>query len=209
MRGITNIATCMVASIIAAECLGYLLHRLMHSGWIPLLSTSHMKHHMVLYGPLQKQRPSTQYLDATTGEVAIGNIGLEWIIPSSLILAISVATLRFCRVPLTDQAVSIGTILAWSFLMFSYLHDRMHIKNFWMGRTPIVSRWFVRARRLHDIHHHALNNDGLMDKNFGIGFFAFDRLFGTLAYDFSGFNHLGNAAAQKRFRNAYGEKSSM
>jgi putative SOS response-associated peptidase YedK len=33
---------------------------------------------------------------------------------------------------------------------------------------------------MHDIHHHALNNDGLMDKNFGIGFFAFDRLFGTL-----------------------------
>jgi hypothetical protein len=37
MRGITNIPTCMEASIIAAECLGYLLHRLMHSGWIPCM----------------------------------------------------------------------------------------------------------------------------------------------------------------------------
>ncbi len=204
MRGMTHIAVCLAASIVAAELLGYLLHRLMHSGWIPWFSTSHMKHHMVLYGPLQKQRPSTQYLDATTGEIAIGNIGLEWIIPSIVILPISVAALHLFRVSLTDQAISIGTILLWSFLMFSYLHDRMHIKNFWMGRAPILSHWFVRARRLHDIHHHALNNDGFMDKNFGIGFFAFDRLFGTLAYDSSGFNHLGYAAAQERFRNLHG-----
>ena len=204
MRGMTHIAVCVVASIVAAELLGYLLHRLMHSGRIPWLSMSHMKHHMVLYGPLQKQRPNERYLDATTGEVAIGNIGLEWIIPSTVILLISVAALHLFRVSLADQAISIGTILVWSFLMFSYLHDRMHIKNFWMGQDPILSHWFVRARRLHDIHHHSLNNDGFMDKNFGIGFFAFDRLFGTLAYDSSGFNHLGYAAAQKKFRNLQG-----
>lgn len=207
MHAITQVAGCVAASIIAAELLGYLLHRLMHSGWIPWLSKSHMKHHMVLYGPLQKQRPSEKYLDATTGEVAIGNIGLEWVIPSSLILAISVAALSLFRISCTDQAVCIGTILAWSSLMFSYLHDRMHIKNFWMGRAPVLSYWFVRARRLHDIHHHALNNNGLMDKNFGIGFFAFDRLFGTLAFDSLVFNHLGYAAAQVRFRSLYRDKS--
>jgi sterol desaturase/sphingolipid hydroxylase (fatty acid hydroxylase superfamily) len=206
MRGMSHITACVAASIVVAELLGYLLHRLMHSGWIPWLSTSHMKHHMVLYGPLQKQRPSEQYLDATTGQVALGNIGLEWIIPSSVILAISVAALRLLRVSLTNQAVSIGTILAWSFLMFSYLHDRMHIKNFWMERAPFLRLWFVRARRLHDLHHHALNNSGLMDKNFGIGFFAFDRLFGTLAFESSGFNHLGYAAAQVRFRNLLCER---
>ena len=208
MTRMSHIAACVAASIVVAELLGYLLHRLMHSGWIPWLSTSHMKHHMVLYGPLQKQRPSEQYLDATTGQIAIGNIGLEWIIPSSAILTISVAALRLLRVSFTDQAVSIGTILVWSFLMFSYLHDRMHIKNFWMERAPFLRRWFVRARRLHDLHHHALNNSGLMDKNFGIGFFAFDRLFGTLAYERSGFNHLGYAAAQARFRNLLGERGA-
>ena len=82
MFNITRILMCVALSIVAAEFLGYLLHRLMHSGWIAWLSSSHMKHHMILYGPLQKQRPSEQYLDATTGQVAIGNIGLEWIIPS-------------------------------------------------------------------------------------------------------------------------------
>jgi sterol desaturase/sphingolipid hydroxylase (fatty acid hydroxylase superfamily) len=206
MHEMTHITACIAASIIVAELLGYILHRLLHSGWISWLSTSHMKHHMVLYAPLQKQRPSEHYLDATTGEVAIGNIGLEWIAPSSVILAIPVAALRLIRVSLTDQAVSLGTILAWSFLMFSYLHDRMHMKDFWMGRAPVLGHWFVRARRLHDIHHHALNDNGLMDKNFGIGFFVFDKFFGTLAYASSGFNHQGYAAAQKKFRTPYCNK---
>jgi sterol desaturase/sphingolipid hydroxylase (fatty acid hydroxylase superfamily) len=208
MRGLTHIAVCLAASIIAAEFLGYLLHRLMHSGWIPWLSASHMKHHLILYSPLQKQRPSEQYLDATTGEVAIGNIGLEWIAPSGVILAIAVVALRLLRVSFTDQVLSIGTILVWSFLMFSYLHDRMHIKGFWMGRAPLLSRWFLTARRLHDIHHHALNNEGLMEKNFGIGFFVFDRVFGTLAYETSPFNRRGYAAAQKRFQNLYGDRGT-
>ena len=92
--------------------------------------------------------------------------------------------------------------------MFSYLHDRMHIKGFWMVRAPLLNRWFLQARRLHDIHHHILNNDGLMDKNFGIGFFVFDRMFGTLASETSPFNRRGYAAAQERFRNLYGNKGA-
>ena len=206
MHVLIHLAVCVGASTFAAEFLGYLLHRLMHNGWIPWLSVSHMKHHMILYGPLQKQRPSEQYLDATTGEVAIGNIGLEWIVPSGVILVIAVAALRLLSVSLTDQVLSIGTILVWSFLMFSYLHDRMHIKGFWMGRAPLLSRWFLQARRLHDIHHHVLNNAGLMDKNFGIAFFVFDRLFGTLAHETSPFNRRGYAVALERFRNLYDNK---
>ena len=205
MHAIANIASCMIASVVAAELLGYILHRLMHSDWIPWLSAGHMKHHLILYGPLQKQRPSEKYIDATTGEIAIGNIGLEWIIPSAVILGISLAVLTFFHISYLNRACCIGTIVLWSFLMFSYLHDRMHIKNFWMERAPVLRRWFVRARRLHDIHHHALNNKGLMDKNFGIGFFAFDKLFGTLAFDSLSFNKLGYAAAKTRFRSLYPE----
>lgn len=198
-----HIITWLAGSILTGELLGYLLHRLLHSGWIPWLSLSHMKHHMVLYGPLQKQRPGEEYLDATTGQVALGNIGLEWIIPSAVSLGAVVAVLSLLGTPLVYQAVVVGTILAWSFLMFSYLHDRMHLKNFWMERAPLLRHWFVRARRLHDIHHHALNNEGLMDKNFGIGFFLFDRVFATLSDENRGFNHQGYAAAQQRFKNSY------
>lgn len=198
-----HIMAWLAGSIVTGELLGYLLHRLLHSGWIPWLSASHMKHHMVLYGPLQKQRPGEKYLDATTGQAALGNIGLEWIIPSAVILGVVVAVLTLLSTPLLYQLVVVGTILAWSFLMFSYLHDRMHMKNFWMERAPILKLWFLGARRLHDIHHHALNNEGLMNKNFGIGFFLFDRVFATLCDGNLGFNNRGYAAAQQRFKNLY------
>jgi hypothetical protein len=54
-------------SILVSELLGYLLHRLMHSGKITFLSRSHMRHHLLLYGPLDPQRPGSEYRDATTG----------------------------------------------------------------------------------------------------------------------------------------------
>ena len=200
MLRILHFAACMGTSIAVSELLGYLLHRLLHTGWIPWLSMSHMKHHLVLYGPLQKQRPSKEYLDATTGSVALGNIGLEWIIPSTMILTIVVAVLRLLRFSWFDQTVSIGTTLVWTFLMFSYLHDQMHVKNFWMERNLVFKVWFRGARTRHDIHHRVLNDCGLMDKNFGIGFFLFDRLFGTLSAEQSPFNHRGYAAAKERFK---------
>lgn len=200
MFSITHIAAWVAMSIVMAEFLGYVLHRFLHGGWIPWLSKSHMEHHMVLYGPLQKQRPSEKYLDATIGRTALGNIGLEWISPSAVILSIVLAALRALRVPRSDQVLCVGTILAWSFLMFSYLHDRLHVKNFWMERNPVLKAWFRGARRLHDIHHRVLDDHGLMDKNFGIGFFGFDRLFRTFAPEQSPFNHRGYEAARARFK---------
>jgi len=199
MTRIVTITAWVATSIAASELLGYLLHRLLHTGWIPWLSKSHMKHHMVLYGPLQKQRPSEEYLDATAGRVALGNIGLEWIVPSTVILATVVAALRLFSVSLFHEAICLGTTLVWTFLMFSYLHDRMHMKNFWMERNLILRSWFRSSRRLHDIHHRMLNDRGLMDKNFGIGFFLFDRLFGTLSPEQTPFNHRGYVVAKEKF----------
>lgn len=188
------------ASILASELLGYLLHRLLHSGKIGFLSRSHMRHHLVLYGPLQSQRPGTSYRDATTDAIALGNIGLEWLVPGALLLVASVTLLQFLRVSMLHQTIFVAGSLAWSFLMFSYLHDRMHIDDFWMERAPCLKRWFVSAREAHDIHHWALNNDGLMDKNFGIAFFFFDRIFGTWTGRWPSFNRRGYANALHRFR---------
>jgi hypothetical protein len=64
-------------------------------------------------------------------------------------------------------------LVVWPMLMFNYLHDGMHIENFWMTRVPILKSWFLNARRLHDIHHRSLNSKGFMDTNFGIGFYFF------------------------------------
>lgn len=192
-------AAWIVTAVVTSELLGYLLHRLLHSGWIRFLSASHMKHHLLLYGPLQKQRPSPEYLDATTGKVAIGNIGLEWIIPAGILLIVLGGLFRLLRIRTEYQLLFFGIVLAWSFWVFSYLHDRMHVKDFWMEHVPVLKRWFRWARNLHDIHHRVLNDQGLMDKNFGIGFAFFDWLFGTLASVQPPFNHTGLKAARKKF----------
>jgi sterol desaturase/sphingolipid hydroxylase (fatty acid hydroxylase superfamily) len=200
MSEMARSAVWVVGSGIVAELFGYLLHRLLHSGWIRWLSASHMKHHMALYGPTQKQRPSEHYMDATTDRFAIGNIGVEWLGPAAILVILAETTFWALGVRFFHQAVFVATVLAWSFVMFSYLHDRMHVKNFWMERNPVLKGWFRRGRLLHDIHHRMLSDGGLMDKNFGIGFFLFDRLFGTFSLVQSSFNHHGYAVARERFR---------
>ena len=57
----------------------------------------------------------------------------------------------------------------------------------------------MSARSFHDIHHHTLNKQGLMDKNFGIGFFFFDRIFGTLAVHRPECEEAQLSAAKERF----------
>jgi len=189
----------VLAAILFSEFFGYLLHRLLHSGRIPFLSVNHMKHHLVLYGPQQKQRPSRKYLDATTGRAALGNIGLEWILPACTLLAPMGSLFWFFGIRAAYQLLFFGIVLAWNVWVFSYLHDRMHIKDFWMERAPLLKHWFCRARRLHDIHHRVLNDRGLMDTNFGIGFAFFDWLFGTLQPVQPPFNHAGFEVAKQKF----------
>jgi sterol desaturase/sphingolipid hydroxylase (fatty acid hydroxylase superfamily) len=189
----------IVLSCVSAELLGYGLHRLLHSGLVGFLSRNHMKHHMVLYGPLQPQR-SKHYQDATEQSVSLGNIGAEWLIPAALLIACALALFHLFHVRLLYQLIYFAVTLGWSFLMFSYLHDLQHIEGFWMERNRFLKRWFVSARNLHEIHHHVINNQGLMDRNFGIGFFFFDRLFGTLCGGEPSFNYEGYLVARKRFR---------
>jgi sterol desaturase/sphingolipid hydroxylase (fatty acid hydroxylase superfamily) len=199
MKTALAVLSWLAASILASELLGYLLHRLLHSGTIGFLSRSHMRHHLLLYGPLHSQRPGSSYHDATTDSISLGNIGLEWLMPGALLLALSVTLLHFLRVSVTYQSIFVAGSLAWSFLMFSYLHDRMHIADFWMERNPWLNRWFVSAREAHDIHHWALNDQGLMDKNFGIALFFFDRVFGTWTPQWPSFNRRGYTQALRRF----------
>lgn len=187
------------ASILIAELFGYLLHRLLHSERFPILSRAHLIHHLTLYGPRQPMRGPV-YKNATEGRVAVGNIGMEWIAPVVLVLALVWSAMKLLNVPLPYEVLSLVTLLAWPVLMFSYLHDRMHIEGFWMARVPVLKTWFLRARRLHDIHHHSLNDSGRMDRNFGIGFFLFDRLFGTLARRHCALNRRGYHVALLRYQ---------
>ena len=189
----------VAGSCLVAEFAGYWLHRLLHSDKIPFLSHGHLVHHFLIYGPGQAMRHE-EYHDATDSRFSVGNIGLEWLIPSGIILGTCWSILVIARVSPIYQVLSVLTLIAWPVFMFSYLHDRMHLKDFWMTRTPIIRIWFLRARRLHDIHHHAMNDFGRMDTNFGIGFFWFDSAFGTIARKHRRFNRGGFEAAKRRYQ---------
>jgi sterol desaturase/sphingolipid hydroxylase (fatty acid hydroxylase superfamily) len=192
-RGLLTIA----ASVLLAELAGYGLHRLMHSGRIPVLSRAHLIHHLLLYGPRRPMR-TPQYKDATVGRASIANVGMEWLVPSALILAFCWSAMWLFNVSLAYRCLAMLTLLAWSAFMFSYLHDRMHLQGFWMERAPLLASWFRNARRFHDIHHRSINENGKMDKNFGIGFYFFDRLFRTFAKRHCPFNWHGYREAVRK-----------
>ena len=64
-----------------------------------------------------------------------------------------------------------------------------------MTRVPLLKTWFLNARRLHDIHHPSVNDEGFTDTNFGIGLYFIDRFFRTLAKRHRPFNWRGHRAA--------------
>jgi sterol desaturase/sphingolipid hydroxylase (fatty acid hydroxylase superfamily) len=194
----SGIPESILCACLIAELSGYWLHRLLHSEKVPLLSRSHMIHHLLIYGPDQPMR-TLNYREATSGRFALGNVGTEWLVPSALVLGFSWLAMIWLRVPVIDQLFVLATLVVWPFVTFSYLHDRMHLQNPWMARTPVVRYWFVKARRLHDIHHHRVNDAGRMDTNFGIGFHLFDWLFGTLATRHRSLNQSGFEAARLRY----------
>jgi sterol desaturase/sphingolipid hydroxylase (fatty acid hydroxylase superfamily) len=189
----------LVISCLVAEFFGYWLHRLLHSDKIPFLSRGHLIHHFLIYGPGQPMRHN-HYQDATGNRFSVGNVGLEWLAPSAIVLSALWALILAAHIRALYQSVVLATLILWPVFMFSYLHDRMHLSEFWMARNPVLGWWFRAARRRHDIHHHAVNDDGRMDANFGIGFFLFDRVFRTMASRHRPFNRAGFEAAMVRYR---------
>jgi sterol desaturase/sphingolipid hydroxylase (fatty acid hydroxylase superfamily) len=139
------------------------------------------------------------YRDATNHRFSVGNMGLEWLAPSTIILLFCWGVMASLGVGPAYQALALCTLLGWPLLMFSYLHDRMHTQNFWMARVPVLRSWFLKARRLHDIHHRSVNAQGFLDANFGIGFYFFDRFFRTMAKRHRAFNWRGYRAAIERY----------
>jgi sterol desaturase/sphingolipid hydroxylase (fatty acid hydroxylase superfamily) len=196
LRGLLFTVT---GSCFVAEFSGYWLHRLLHSDQFPALSRGHLVHHFLIYGPNQPLR-TEKYKDATENRISLGNIGLEWLAPAALILAFCWGVLLWFHVSPVYRITALSALALWPTFMFSYLHDRMHLRNFWMMETPLLKAWFVTARRLHDIHHRSLNDQGRLDRNFGIGFFFFDRLFRTISQHHRTFNCTGYRIARLRYK---------
>lgn len=180
-----------------AELVGYGLHRLMHSEIVPWLSRRHMAHHVQLYGPRTRMRTAT-YLDRDAHR-GVGGVGWEWVVPSVVLFAFELAVLCALGVPATYQAVVFVGGFVWSAVMFHRAHEAMHVDAPSLFQAGPLRRWFLRARRMHDIHHLAVDDAGRFGKNFGITFFLFDRLFGSYERRLSGINDAGVATAEARY----------
>jgi len=188
------------------ELVGYWLHVLLHSHRIRFLSRHHMIHHLIVYAPNKPQRQSAEYLSSTYDRANVLGIGLEWLLPAGVIVAAILLAGRALAVPAPRIALFVATSLAWGWWMFGYMHDAMHLKGFWLEHVPSLAPWFLRARKLHDIHHMDLDDEGFMPYNFGICFFVFDRLFGSLRREHERFNQPGLEASLKRY--AYIQKAA-
>ncbi len=116
----------LVDSIVVAEFAGYWLHRLLHSNKFPVLSRGHLIHHFLVYGPRQPMRAG-EYHHATENRFSVGNVGIEWLGPSAIILLFCWGVMSLAGTPGAYQVIALCTLLGLPLLMFSYLHDRMHL----------------------------------------------------------------------------------
>ncbi|MCE9600508.1 MAG: sterol desaturase family protein [Spirochaetia bacterium] len=185
----------VLASVFVAEFLGYWIHTLLHSEKIPFLSREHMQHHLNDYGPGSNQR-SNPYKDSGVGRFTFLGLGAEWLVPIVPVTISWVLSLLLLGVSLWLTLLSAGTGLFWGYLMFGLVHENFHIEGTGFMKNRFVRPWFIKVRRLHDIHHHKLTDEGRMPYNMGICFYFFDRLFGTYRANLGQFNDAGFAKSR-------------
>ena len=143
---------------------------------------------------------SHEYRHVSEGRLQVAGLGLEWVIPSVILIAVT--ALGEWAIGLTWPEILLSEIIliSYSIFLFGYLHDRMHVKDIWLLKSPFFRKWFLKARRNHDIHHNHITDHGLMKKNFGIAFPLYDHIFGTYRHRLGRLNRRGIEAAYKRYK---------
>jgi len=178
-------AAIVLGTLLVTEFYGYWLHYFLHSDKIRWLSSNHMWHHLHNYAPSKNQRPHKYYLSPGLNvRASLFGIGTEWLIPALLLIGFTV-TIEYYVIGLTglQTTISVSMMVLYSYFMFGWLHDTMHIKDHWLAKSRFTKRYFMYVRRLHDIHHHNIidegPNSGLLPYNLGISTPMFDKVFGT------------------------------
>lgn len=194
----------VVGGVVFAEIYGYWLHRLMHSDVIAFMSRNHMIHHLKIYGPRMKQRPEDGYRYAIAGRTNLGGIGVEWLAPIGLTIIVICVVFYLAGATWLQASLFLGAALLYSYFLFWLLHNAMHQRDAWMLRQPWLTRWFLAARRRHDIHHVRLNAEGRLYANFGIGFAWMDHVFGTARRQASRVEDAALSRAHERYRDVVG-----
>tara|TARA_Y100000590_G_scaffold457904_1_gene611504 strand:+ start:685 stop:1233 length:549 start_codon:yes stop_codon:yes gene_type:complete len=140
-----------------------------------------MQHHLLAYPPGKKQRPHKTYIDPTqvSDHPTFFGIGLEWLVPIFCLIIFTIGIEYVMGLSTISIITSLSIMVLYAKFMFGWLHDSMHIKQHWFMRVPLVRRYFKHIRKLHDIHHHHVSEEGLMKYNMGISTPLFDMVFRT------------------------------
>ena len=69
------------------------------------------------------------YQGATDNPFSVGNVSLEWLAPSAIILAVLWVLMLGLHIRALYQGIALATLILWPVFMFSYPHDRMHSLN--------------------------------------------------------------------------------
>jgi len=160
-----------------------------------------MTHHLhpKAYAPGRKMRSDKYRHISEEGHHKVAGLGLEWVIPS--IFLVIITALGEWAIGLTWAEILLSEIIliSYSIFLFGYLHDRMHVRDIWLLKNSVLRKWFLRARRNHDIHHNCITDSGLMKANFGIAFSFYDHIFGTYQSRLKRLNRKGVEAAYERY----------
>lgn len=124
-----------------------------------------MEHHITLYPPHDLRSDTYR----NTPQKKILGAGPEWALPIGSVMVITALLMLLFGVPILYMAIFFGVALAYALFAYSWLHDQFHL-NYTEARKY---RRFNAMRHLHDVHHHN------MKKNYGIGSYWLDKLFGT------------------------------
>ena len=160
-----NILLGIVLGIFTTELVGYVIHRLLHTEYLPWLKKSHMTHHLELY-PIERLR--SKVYEAPVHARYLG-IGIEWLIPITVVLIPLMAL--FITYELSGYFIISFLVasIAWALVFLNWMHDLFHLKNPRLRKY----KWFKKIRICHDLHHID------MSRNFGISFFWLDKIFKT------------------------------
>ena len=160
-----------------------------------------MRHHIVKYGPEMPQRANIKG-ESTIKRIIDSGIGVEWAGPVVVVIGIVFLIGWIFNIAFVYQITFVIALVLWVVFLFVYMHDALHVEGHWLEKSKL----FLSIRRGHDIHHIKLTNSGLLNKNNGICFFWFDKLFGTYSNDLGPVNEEGLKNLHKRFPKLVGEK---
>lgn len=157
----------IVTTLIYGTLIGWILHWVLHQRWAGPFYRGHMNHHTKQYPP--SDLLSHSYRSAGKDDSAI-------IFTPAVIVAFSVYIFALIKLGASGWAISLVLIEA---AIVGALHDLIHTQTHLVSSYLDRWSWFQKLRALHFVHHFHMN------KNLGIIWFGWDRLFRTFRKDSS------------------------